>query len=194
MDSIAGIIWVFIVFAVVISNINKAKKKTDTQKKTSPRASKPTPIEEFLSSTGGQAPQAPAAKPTVKPAVSSRYTPFGSETASGSLPPTQPWTRTGSLNDSTLIPQGVDPCHEEDLHGPDLKPTIYGTTRKPYTGSLGANTGEGFDPCHEDQADFMTVLETEDVSSEGSAPALAFNWTGPEIQKAVVMQEILRRR
>ena len=45
----------------------------------------------------------------------------------------------------------------------------------------------------DDGYDFMTVLETEDVSTEAGAPRLAFNWTGPEIQKAVVMQEILRR-
>ena len=184
MDSIAGIIWVFIVFTVVISNINKAKKKADAQKKTTTHASKPTPIEEFLSSTGAEPAKTAEIKPTVKP-VSSRYVP------SGSLPGTG--TQQGSLRGSLPIPEGVDPCHEHELRGPNLKPSIYGSARAPYTGSLAANTGEGIDPCHKEQSDFMTVLETEDVSTEAGAPALAFGWTAPEIQKAFVMQEILRR-
>lgn len=149
MESVGGIIWAIIIFCIVIPNLNKSKKKATTQKKPAARVSKPTPMEEFLSSSEPE----PA---TVSPVAS---------------------------------PEGVDPCHEQELHGPDLKPTIYGTTRVPYNGSLAANTGEGIDPCHEDQADFMTLLETE-----GDAPTLAFNWTGPELQKAFVMQEILRRR
>ena len=188
MESIGGIIWAIIIFSVVISNINKAKKKagTSTQGKTVKRAEKPTPMEEFLNTTGSEPAKPTVARPTVAKPTSSRYVPSGSLPGTGSL--------QGSLQGSLPIPEGVDPCHEHELRGPDLKPTIYGTTRTPYTGSLAANTGEGIDPCHGEQADFMTVLETEDVSSESSAPALAFNWTGPEIQKAVVMQEILRRR
>ena len=189
MDSLAGIIWVFIVFVVVISNINKAMKKADAQKKTTTHASKQTPIEEFLSSTGAE-PARPAANS--QPSVPARSVPSRS-VPSGSLPGTG--LRQGSLSGSLPIPEGVDPCHEDELRGPNLRPSIYGTTRTPYTGSLAADSGEGIDPCHEEQSDFMTVLETEDVSAEeAGAPRLAFGWTGPEIQKAVVMQEILRRR
>lgn len=95
---------------------------------------------------------------------------------------------------SGSLSEGTDPCHESDLGGPDrMRSTLYGGSLGMYTGSLGVTTEEGYDPCHEEQADIMTVLEMTELPSESAGPAVSFNWSGNEIMKAVVMQEILKR-
>lgn len=95
---------------------------------------------------------------------------------------------------SGSISEGIDPCHEANLGGPDrMKSSIYGGSLGTYTGSLGISTNEGIDPCHEEQASAMTLLEINDPSETSSTPALKFNWAGDEVMKAVVMQEILKR-
>lgn len=57
-------------------------------------------------------------------------------------------------------------------------------------GSLGVTSLEGKDPCHEDQLTYAHRSE-EDVASEQGG--LTFDWTGSNMVKAVVMQEVLTR-
>ena len=61
-----------------------------------------------------------------------------------------------------------------------------------YMGSLNAVTGEGTDPCHEDQlADVMPVTES---AAEEPSGGLRLGWTGNEVVRGIVMSEVLKRR
>ncbi len=56
-------------------------------------------------------------------------------------------------------------------------------------GSLGVTTSEGKDPCHEDQLTHPRSM-SEPAAEEGG---LTFDWSGQNMVKAFVMQEILTR-
>ncbi len=56
-------------------------------------------------------------------------------------------------------------------------------------GSLGETSSEGKDPCHEEQLTHTRTIE-EPAPEQGS---LAFNWSGENMMKAVIMQEVLTR-
>ncbi len=56
-------------------------------------------------------------------------------------------------------------------------------------GSLGVTSTEGKDPCHEEQ---LTHPRTTDDSVQ-DAPGLTFDWSGENMVKAFVMQEVLTR-
>ena len=61
-----------------------------------------------------------------------------------------------------------------------------------YMGSMNAVTGEGTDPCHEDQlADVMPVTEP---AAEEPSGGLRLGWTGNEVVRGIVMSEVLKRR
>ena len=64
-----------------------------------------------------------------------------------------------------------------------------------YQGSLNAVTGEGFDPCHDEQLSPLSAAERETVSAPGEeAPGLQLGWTGSDVVRGFVMSEILNRR
>lgn len=56
-------------------------------------------------------------------------------------------------------------------------------------GSLGVTSGEGKDPCHEEQLTHARTFE-EPAPEQGG---LVFNWSGDHMMKAVIMQEVLTR-
>ena len=56
-------------------------------------------------------------------------------------------------------------------------------------GSLGVTTLEGKDPCHEEQ---LTHPRTADESAPDTS-GLTFDWSGENLVKAFVMQEVLTR-
>ena len=61
-----------------------------------------------------------------------------------------------------------------------------------YQGSLNAVTGEGTDPCHEEQlADMMPAPEP---AAEEVSGGLGLSWTGNEVVRGIVMSEVLKRR
>ena len=68
----------------------------------------------------------------------------------------------------------------------------FGGNEELYRGSLNAVTGEGEDPCHEEQMESLR-LETEETVIP-SAGGLQPHWTGNEIVKGLVMSEVLKRR
>ena len=62
-----------------------------------------------------------------------------------------------------------------------------------YAGSLNAVTGEGEDPCHEEQLQPLTRAEAA-VPSPEAVPGLRLSWTGSDIVHGFVMGEILKRK
>ena len=56
-------------------------------------------------------------------------------------------------------------------------------------GSLGVTSMEGKDPCHEDKLT-LERTSTEPVQTEGG---MTFDWSGQNMVKAFVMQEVLTR-
>ena len=56
-------------------------------------------------------------------------------------------------------------------------------------GSLGVTSMEGKDPCHASQ---LTRVQP-DMEAAPESPAITFDWTGENMVKAFVMQEILTR-
>ena len=64
-----------------------------------------------------------------------------------------------------------------------------------YQGSLNADTGEGYDPCHDGQLSALSAAEREPLSvTSEAAPGLRLGWSGNEIVRGFVMGEILTRR
>lgn len=60
----------------------------------------------------------------------------------------------------------------------------------PTTGSLDFVSTEGKDPCHEDE---LTLERQPAEAHVPAAPGLAFDWSGENLVKAFVMQEVLQR-
>lgn len=82
--------------------------------------------------------------------------------------------------------------------GPTVQLRMHVTphTEDMFAGSMNANTGEGDDPCHED--DLTPAVNPCELSPRAVQPApatsgLNLTWTGDAMVKAVVMQEILTR-
>ena len=77
-----------------------------------------------------------------------------------------------------------------------MQPTITVTEHDDsvYMGSLNAETGEGYDPCHDEQLAPLTQAETIMPAAEAEVPGLQLGWTGDEIVRGFVMSEILRRK
>ena len=76
-----------------------------------------------------------------------------------------------------------------------LQPTITFTEHDDsvYQGSMNAETGEGYDPCHDEQLTPLSAAETAMPAAEAAPPGLQLSWTGSEIVRGFVMSEILNR-
>ena len=77
-----------------------------------------------------------------------------------------------------------------------LQPTITFTEHDDsvYQGSMNAITGEGYDPCHDEQLAPLTLAETAIPAAEQAEPGLELSWTGSDIVRGFVMSEILTRK
>ncbi len=77
-----------------------------------------------------------------------------------------------------------------------MQPTITITEHDDwvYQGSLNAETGEGYDPCHDEQLAPLTLAETAVAAEETAVPGLQLSWTGSDVVRGIVMSEILNRR
>ena len=65
-----------------------------------------------------------------------------------------------------------------------------------YQGSLNAFTGEGYDPCHEEQLAPLTLAE-ESMPLQGvqnTRAGLPLGWTDNDVVRGIVMSEILNRK
>lgn len=69
-----------------------------------------------------------------------------------------------------------------------------------FTGSLGAFSTEGYDPCHDEQMRNMEPVCKPGRAQEHQPPApqahtgLPLGWTGSDMVRGVVMSEILNRK
>ena len=63
-----------------------------------------------------------------------------------------------------------------------------------YRGSMNTETGEGYDPCHDEQLKPLTLAETAVPAAETAEPGLQLSWTGSDIVRGFVMSEILKRK
>ena len=89
-------------------------------------------------------------------------------------------------------PEGPDPASREPLR-PSI--TVSAPDDSFYQGSLYAVTGEGEDPCHEEQLGSLSPhSRPEPEPPETEVPGLALSWTGEEIVRGFVMSEILNRK
>ena len=88
------------------------------------------------------------------------------------------------------------PSVAEPVRPTVLQPSITFTEHDDsvYQGSMNAETGEGYDPCHEEQLSSLSRAETAVPAAEAAEPGLQLNWTGNEIVRGFVMSEILKRR
>ena len=85
----------------------------------------------------------------------------------------------------------------EPFAGPTvMQPTISltGHDDSIYMGSMNAVTGEGYDPCHDEQLAPLTEAESVIPAAEPEQPGLQLSWTGSDIVRGLVMKEILDRR
>ena len=112
---------------------------------------------------------------------SAKTEPEGSESTeglSGSLPYAS--SEGSSLGSGLLRPTVAPGQHDDSL----------------YQGSLNAVTGEGFDPCHDDQLEGLRRAEAEPAFTAvpQPAPSLRLTWTANDVVRGVVMSEILNRK
>jgi hypothetical protein len=77
----------------------------------------------------------------------------------------------------------------------EMQPTVrlFNHDDSIYRGSMNAVTGEGYDPCHEEQLSPLTLAETVEPESV-AAPGFQLHWTGDEIVRGLVISEILKRK
>ena len=108
----------------------------------------------------------------------------------------RPDIRTGGKS----VPVSAEPVTQPEAFSepaPRLQPTVYVTPRDDsiYQGSLNAETGEGFDPCHDEDLERLNAVEAAPaVQPVSDVPALPFGWTGSDIVRGVVISEILKRK
>ena len=91
-----------------------------------------------------------------------------------------------------------DPVYEE---GSFFRPTVMQPTisvaehdDSVYQGSMSAETGEGYDPCHDEQLAPLSAAEAAEPVTEASGSGLQLSWTGSDIVNGIVMSEILKRK
>lgn len=79
-----------------------------------------------------------------------------------------------------------------NVEQPSIAPRVRVTPHLPdmFAGSMNAKTGEGEDPCHENQL-ASAAPQIAPVPTE--RPGLTLNFSGNEMVRAVIMQEVLTR-
>ena len=95
------------------------------------------------------------------------------ETPKPSAAPAEPLTR-----DTRLIPTVTVTANDDSI----------------YAGSMNAVTGEGHDPCHEEDLAGLNTAEAISVQPIADEHSLPFGWTGNDIVRGIVVSEILNRR
>ena len=84
----------------------------------------------------------------------------------------------------------------EPLRPSVLQPSITVTEHDDsvYQGSMFAETGEGYDPCHDEQLAPLTAAESTIVAETPAEPGLQLSWAGSDVVRGIVMSEILTRK
>ena len=93
-------------------------------------------------------------------------------------PAPQPMSRPEPLRPSVLQPSITVTEHDDSV----------------YQGSMFAETGEGCDPCHDEQLAPLTAAESTIVAETPTEPGLQLSWAGSDVVRGIVMSEILTRK
>ena len=93
-------------------------------------------------------------------------------------PAPQPMFRPEPLRPSVLQPSITVTEHDDSV----------------YQGSMFAETGEGYDPCHDEQLAPLTAAESTIVAETSAEPGLQLSWAGSDVVRGIVMSEILTRK
>ena len=93
-------------------------------------------------------------------------------------PAPQPMSRPEPLRPSVLQPSITVTEHDDSV----------------YQGSMFAETGEGYDPCHDEQLAPLTAAESTIVAETPAEPGLQLSWAGNDVVRGIVMSEILTRK
>ena len=99
------------------------------------------------------------------------------------------------------VPRPAAAPMQEMREGSDIRPNVLQPTitftehdDSVYQGSMNADTGEGYDPCHDEQLAPLSLAETAMPAAEAAEPGLQLEWTGSEMVRGFVMSEILKRK
>ena len=125
-----------------------------------------------LSKISQQAKKNAAKNATQNKAQNSAQQP-ASEPAKPAAPAREPFARESRLTPSISVTE-----HDDSV----------------YQGSMFAETGEGYDPCHNEQMKPLTEAESAMPAPVEEIPGLQLGWSGNEIVRGLVMSEILNRR
>ena len=108
--------------------------------------------------------------------------------------------RSGTAKNAVKVPQPQPENNtyvaHETVRPTVLQPSITFTEHDDsvYQGSMNANTGEGYDPCHDEQLAPLTLAETAVPAAAEAEPGLQLSWTGSDIVRGFVMSEILKKK
>ena len=70
-----------------------------------------------------------------------------------------------------------------------------GSNQHPFVGSLGEDTLEGIDPCHDEQAREMTLMQAVPADQDSAVPPeLTLSWARNDVVRGFLYGEILNRR
>lgn len=117
------------------------------------------------------------------------------EAARRSASPVKPTSAPTRPHPYTVAqPSVMPPMSFSDIPGQVIAPTVHPHVQPDCVthdipGSLGVTSLEGKDPCHENQLVSRPAIQ---VPAQDQ-PALTFNWSGENMVKAFVMQEVLTR-
>lgn len=159
--------FIFVVIAL-ISSLTAAVKKAGKKAEAHPFGA--SPVKTKSAAPKQPHPYAPA-QPIVAPALSTSDVP-----GQVIVPTVAPAPSASDVPDQVIVPT-VHAHVEPDCDTHDAP------------GSLGQTSSEGKDPCHEEQLTHVRTIE-EPASEQGG---LVFNWSGENMMKAVIMQEVLTR-
>lgn len=159
--------FIFVVIAL-ISFLTTAAKKAGKKADAHPFGA--SPVKAKHAAPKQPHPYAPE-QPTVAPALSASDVP-----GQVIVPTVAPALSVGDVPGQVIVPT-VHAHVEPDCDTHDAP------------GSLGKTSKEGKDPCHEEQLTHARTIE-EPAPEQGG---LTFNWSGDNMMKAVIMQEVLTR-
>ena len=191
MDALAPLLVVIIVWTFVARSLAKvskaaknsgAKKTNDPAGQTATRARSAATAAMSAMTVASQAMRAGWAGQTAKP-VERNGTAFPEEAfpetknapaAEPERPVRVPLAPT--LRESSFADRAEESRHEE------------------YFGSLGGESPEGVDPCHDEQMISLTAARETPRQDTGESKGLTLSWAGEDIVRGFVMGEILNRR
>ena len=124
----------------------------------------------------------PLAKAKKKGAGNSRKGPPSQTPATGAAPQEIPEAETFTAEGTGPQPERISRLREPFADDEDL-----------YRGSLNAVTGEGTDPCHEEQMQSLQPAPESILRGEPEG-GLKLSWTGNEIVRGFVMSEVLKKK